>query len=355
MTITRVARIIGMIIVGVLGWQVGNALLEGVPQLGNLGLPPLVLQAVLAVVGALLGLIITPVLVVRPLVWVNREIKGLPIQSLVAATIGLFIGLLLAALLAVPLHYLPLSLGRLLPFAAALLFGYLGVVAALTRQKDLMGLLEAGFSRSGGRGRKSEYVLLDTSVIIDGRIADIAQTGFIEGTILVPRFVLNELQHIADSPDTLRRNRGRRGLDILNKLQKNEKVHIEITDMDVEEVDEVDSKLIRLAKRLDCPVLTNDYNLNRVAELQGIKVLNINELANAVKSVVLPGETIKVRIIQEGKEVGQGVGYLDDGTMVVVENGKQYINNTMEVTVTRVLQTVAGRMIFATPNGSDQR
>jgi len=353
--ITRASRIFGMIILGVVGWQVGNALLENPPLLGSLNLPPLVPPVVLAAVGAFLGMIITPLLTVRPLVWVNREIKGLPIQSLIAAIIGLVVGLLVAALLAVPLHYLPLSLGQLMPFVAAVLFGYLGIVTAVARQRDLMSLLDAGFARSTGKGRKSDYVLLDTSVIIDGRIADIAQTGFIEGTILVPRFVLNELQHIADSADTLRRNRGRRGLDILNKLQKNEKVPIEITDMDVDDVDEVDSKLIRLAKRLDCPILTNDYNLNRVAELQGIKVLNINELANAVKSVVLPGETIKVRIIQEGKEVGQGVGYLDDGTMVVVENGKQYINNTMEVTVTRVLQTVAGRMIFATPNGNNRR
>lgn len=168
----------------------------------------------------------------------------------------------------------------------------------------------------------------------------------------MPRFVLNELQHIADSSDSLRRNRGRRGLEILNQLQKHSDVPIEIADLDAPEAKEVDSKLVRLGKRLNAPVLTNDYNLNRVAELQGVRVLNINELANAVKAVVLPGETISVRIIQEGKELGQGVGYLDDGTMVVVEDGKQYINNTMEVTVTRVLQTVAGRMIFATPNGT---
>lgn len=353
--ITRVSRIFGMTILGIVGWQLGDALLANPPLLGHLNLPPLVPPVVLAGVGAFLGMVITPLLTVRPLVWVHREIKGLPIQSLIAAIIGLIVGLLIAALLAVPLHYLPLSLGQLMPFVAAVLFGYLGIVTAVARQRDLMSLLDTGFARSMGKARKSDYVLLDTSVIIDGRIADIAQTGFIEGTILVPRFILNELQHIADSADTLRRNRGRRGLDILNKLQKHKKVPIEITDMDVDEVDEVDSKLVRLAKRLNCPILTNDYNLNRVAELQGIKVLNINELANAVKSVVLPGETIKVRIIQEGKEVGQGVGYLDDGTMVVVENGKQYINNTMEVTVTRVLQTVAGRMIFATPNGNNRR
>ena len=209
-------------------------------------------------------------------------------------------------------------------------------------------MLGVRFSKEkGGRKEKEEVVLLDTSVIIDGRIADISQTGFIHGTVMIPRFVLNELQHIADSPDVLRRNRGRRGLDMLNKLQKESRVPIRITDADVSEIREVDSKLVRLAKDLDCPIITNDYNLNRVAELQGVKVLNINELANAVKAVVLPGETITVEIIQEGKELGQGVGYLDDGTMVVIEDGRRYIGQTVEVNVTRVLQTVAGRMIFA--------
>jgi uncharacterized protein YacL len=190
-------------------------------------------------------------------------------------------------------------------------------------------------------------VLLDTSVIIDGRIADVSQTGFIRETMLIPRFVLNELQHIADSPDPLRRNRGRRGLDMLNKLQKDSVVPIRISDMDVEEFSEVDDKLVRLARNLHCPIMTNDFNLNRVAELQGVIVLNINELANAVKAVVLPGETLHVRVIQEGKELGQGVGYLDDGTMIVVENGRRYINKGINVIVSKVLQTSAGRMIFA--------
>lgn len=352
MNLTRISRIIGLMILGVVGWQLGDALSQDLlSYIPMVQLPPFAVHGGLAVIGALIGFVVTPWLTVRPLTWINREIRGLPIQNLVAATIGLAIGLLIAALAAVPLHYLPLSLGRLMPFVGALLFGYLGIITGIARQKDLMNLLNTRLP-SGDKSEKSDYVVLDTSVIIDGRIADIAETGFIEGTILVPRFVLNELQHIADSADTLRRNRGRRGLEILNQLQKSDDVPIEITDMDVAEVSEVDSKLVRLGKRLNAPVLTNDYNLNRVAELQGVKVLNINELANAIKAVVLPGETIKVRIIQEGKEVGQGVGYLDDGTMVVVEDGKQYIDNTMEVTVTRVLQTVAGRMIFATPNGS---
>jgi uncharacterized protein YacL len=196
-------------------------------------------------------------------------------------------------------------------------------------------------------------VLLDTSVIIDGRIADISRTGFISGELLVPNFVLNELQHIADSSDTLRRNRGRRGLDVLRRLQEESVSPVRITDMDVDGVREVDDKLVLLAKQLHCPIVTNDYNLNRVAELQGVPVLNINELANAVKVVYLPGESFRVEIIQEGKEVDQGVGYLDDGTMVVIENGRSSIGSEIEVVVTKVLQTTAGRMIFARPESMD--
>ena len=218
------------------------------------------------------------------------------------------------------------------------------------RRKDLLNIIGTRLYREGPP-REDKCVLLDTSVIIDGRIADVSQTGFISGEMLVPRFILNELQHIADSSDALRRNRGRRGLDMLNRLQKESVVPIRITDMDAEDYREVDDKLIMLAKQLRCPIITNDYNLNRVAELQGVMVLNVNELANAVKAVVLPGESMRVRIIQEGKEMGQGVGYLDDGTMVVVENGRRYINNTIRVMVTKVLQTAAGRMIFAQPDG----
>ncbi len=222
------------------------------------------------------------------------------------------------------------------------------------RENDILNIVRARFP-SGGDGDGGEdgghRVLLDTSVIIDGRIADIARTGFIAGPMLVPSFVLLELQHIADSSDGLRRQRGRRGLDILNRLQKDSAVPIRITDLDVEGVRDVDDKLVILAKQLRAPIVTNDFNLNRVAELQGVTVLNINELANAVKAVYLPGETFEVRVIQEGKEPGQGVGYLEDGTMVVVEGGKDLINDAVDVLVTKVLQTAAGRMIFARPNG----
>lgn len=345
-----IARLVGLVILAAVGWNVGNAVTKDLPFAS-----PVAVHYVLTALGGIIGFIIAPWVSIRPVSWLQKEMHRIPIHTLVAATIGLIIGLLLAALLSIPLSGLPLGLGDILPFVAAVLFGYLGVMAAVVRQKDLFGLVGGRFGRGGAFGQKSEFVLMDTSVIIDGRISDVSQTGFIEGTLLVPRFILNELQHIADSADTLRRNRGRRGLDILNKLQKQSKIPIEITDMDAEEAEDVDNKLVRLARKLKCPILTNDYNLNRVAAIQGVKVLNINELANAVKTLVLPGETIRVRIIQEGKEVGQGVGYLDDGTMVVVENGRRFINNTMEVTVTRVLQTEKGRMMFATPNGGSGR
>jgi uncharacterized protein YacL len=192
-------------------------------------------------------------------------------------------------------------------------------------------------------------ILLDTSVIIDGRIADIAKTGFLPGKLLVPRFVLAELQYIADSADALRRQRGRRGMEVLSTMQKEPNIPVQITDMDVDGTSEVDDKLVILARQMHCPILTNDYNLNRVAELQGVTILNVNELANAVKSVLLPGEFLEIKVIQEGKEAGQGVGYLDDGTMVVVEDGKHFLDRLIMVEVTKVLQTAAGRMVFARP------
>jgi uncharacterized protein YacL len=214
--------------------------------------------------------------------------------------------------------------------------------------------LTLGSSQDGGL-TPNRQLLLDTSVIIDGRIADVSQTGFVMGPMLVPRFVLSELQHIADSPDALRRNRGRRGLDMLNRLQKESLVPVRITDMDVEGIDSVDEKLVALAKQLHCAIVTNDFNLNRIAELQGVLVLNVNDLANAVKTVFLPGEEMEIEIIQEGREIGQGVGYLEDGTMVVVEGGRRHMHQAIAATVTKVLQTSAGRMIFARPTDPDAR
>jgi len=194
-----------------------------------------------------------------------------------------------------------------------------------------------------------DYKILDTSVIIDGRIADIVKTGFVEGILLIPSFVLGELRHIADSSDLLKRNRGRRGLDILNQISKDTVIKVHIHEQDFDDINEVDSKLVRLGQVLGSPLLTNDYNLNKVAELQGVKVLNINELANALKPVVLPGEEMLVQVMKDGKEPGQGVAYLDDGTMIVVDTGRRFMGQNVTVLVTSVLQTAAGRMIFAKP------
>jgi len=229
-----------------------------------------------------------------------------------------------------------------------ILTGYVGIMIGAWKGKEFNPANWRVLSKTAHRGEIPK--ILDTSVIIDGRIADACETGFIEGPFIIPQFMLRELQHIADSSESLRRQRGRRGLDILNRLQKDTSIPFRITDIDVEGVREVDDKLVILAKQLRCPILTNDYNLNRVAELQGVLVLNINELANAVKAVYIPGETMEVQVIQEGKESGQGVGYLDDGTMVVIEDGKDYIDQLIPVVVTKVLQTAAGRMIFARIN-----
>jgi uncharacterized protein YacL len=309
-------------------------------------------------VGALFGLVLTPYLTTRPMRGLRALLGRLSAETLFAGLIGLVVGLLTAALLAFPLSMLPSPFGKILPFLGVLFFGYFGVAIFIMRQADISNLL-GGISshRNEGGGtnwaQTNRTILLDTSVIIDGRIADIAKTGFLPGTLLIPRFVLNELQYIADSPDGLRRQRGRRGMEVLSELQKASSVVVHISDVDVEGVREVDDKLVILARQMKCPILTNDYNLNRIAELQGVLILNINELANAVKSVVLPGEVMEVNVIQEGKEVNQGVGYMEDGTMVVVENGNKYLNQQIHVSVTKVLQTAAGRMIFARPEGKE--
>ncbi|TAH48222.1 MAG: PIN domain nuclease [Chloroflexota bacterium] len=343
-------RLIGMVVFAFLGAQIG-ILLSPQPLDHDFRF---ILVLILA--GAALGLLITPWITIRPYRWFRRQMRRVPAQQLLAATIGLIIGLIIAALTAFPLSFLPEPLKNILPFVALIVFGYTGAWVMVMRERDIFNLFGGRFARDGNRakttaaeGNSERTILLDTSVIIDGRIADISRTGFLDGVLTIPRFVLNELQHIADSSDALRRNRGRRGLDMLNKLQKDSIVPIKITDVDVEEVREVDDKLVRLAKQLRAPVLTNDFNLNKVAEIQGVRVLNVNELANALRAIVLPGENMHVKLVQEGKELGQGVAYLDDGTMVVVENGKKYLGNSIDVTVTRMLQTNQGRMIFATP------
>ncbi len=351
MSVEFVFRIIGLIIFSLGGAALGIELVDAGGVSRQNGLAAIIVSALVA---GLAGFIIMPFLSTRPYRAAQRRLKQMPATDLVAGVIGLVLGLLIAVLLAFPLSFLPSPLREIMPLVAAVVFGLLGMTTLESRRHDFASLLAARLplsrtSDTSAALSEERYVLLDTSVIIDGRIADIYRTGFLSGILMVPRFVLNELQHIADSSDALRRNRGRRGLDILNRMQKDPGARLRITDMDVEDVREVDDKLVALAKRLKCPVLTNDYNLNRVAEIQGVTVLNVNELANAVRLVFLPGESMRIEIIQEGKEIGQGVGYLDDGTMIVVEDGRRYIGNTIHVTVTKVLQTAAGRMIFAKP------
>jgi uncharacterized protein YacL len=304
-------------------------------------------------VGILIGLVLTPYLTTRPLRYIRDNLIRMPTERLVAIILGIFMGLIAASLVTLPLSTLPDPFKQILPLVSAVVFCYLSIIILTLRQQDLRSVLvyirEDRKAGAGGRTPEDRVILLDTSVIIDGRISDISKTGFIRSTLLVPNFVLHELQHIADSADPLRRNRGRRGMDVLKVLQQEIPIPIRITDMDVSEVREVDSKLVALARELNCPIMTNDYNLNRVAEIQGVTVLNINDLANAVKAVFLPGEEMAVKVVQEGREEGQGVAYLDDGTMIVIEDGRSYIQQTISVVVTKVLQTTAGRMIFARP------
>lgn len=347
MSIEFILRIIGMLVFAFFGGYAGKELAFQYQRDGFL--------YVIGIggVGALVGLILTPYLTTRPARALRSLLGRVAAETLFAGLLGLVVGLLTAALLAFPLSILPDPFGSILPFVGVLIFSYFGVSLFVMRQGDIMGLLGSISGRGGEGGGSSSWtnlnrnILLDTSVIIDGRVGDIAKTGFLPGTLLIPRFVLNELQYIADSPDGLRRARGRRGMETIAELQKLPNVMTRVSDIDVEGMREVDDKLVVLARQMKCPILTNDYNLNRVAELQGVTILNINELANAVKSVVLPGEVLRINVIQEGKEYGQGVGYMDDGTMVVVENGKDVIGEYREVSVTKILQTAAGRMIFA--------
>jgi uncharacterized protein YacL len=351
-------RLFGMVIMaivgGIWGQRIGNTMnLETSPG----SMPVEQYRFLFGLLGALIGLILTPYFTTRPAKAIRNGVTKATTQSLLASIIGLMVGLIVAALLSFPLSLLPEPFGSILPFAGAVIFGYLGISIFRLRQNDISDFIDSirgnrapeKEAADGTRWADSRTILLDTSVIIDGRIADISRTGFLPGSLLIPRFVLNELQYIADSPDNLRRQRGRRGMEVLSALQKEPGIPVRISDVDVDGVREVDDKLVVLARQMRSPILTNDYNLNRIAELQGVTVLNINELANAVKSVLIPGEMMTVQVIQEGRESGQGVAYMDDGTMVVVENGRDYMDRSITVIVTKVLQTAAGRMIFARP------
>lgn len=281
------------------------------------------------------------------IILIEITMKRFSVRNLSAAVFGLIFGFFMAWILTSVMRLIPMSIQMFasLQIILILIFCYLGMVIAM-RGKDEFNLI-IPYVKFVRQDKKDDIVILDTSVIIDGRIADIFRTHFIEGRIVIPRFVLKELQQIADSQDSLKRNRGRRGLDVLNKIQKSTDLDVRIQEEDFPEVKEVDAKLVKLAKLLGGKIFTNDFNLNKVAELQGITVLNVNELAGALRPVVLPGEPMEVLISKEGKEYNQGIAYLDDGTMIVIDSSKHLIGQKVKVIVTSVLQTSAGRMIFA--------
>ena len=281
--------------------------------------------------------------------------KQYTVRNILSVLVGVALGLLIHRLfmMVISLTGLPEEHLRQLGIATAIMFTYLGALTILRGQDEFTLMLP--FVTLDTKGSSEEMILLDTSVIIDGRISDICKTHFLPGKLIVPRFVLKELQLIADSSDPLKRNRGRRGLDVLNKIKANPNVQVKINEMDFPEFTTVDAKLVKMGQVMNAKVFTNDFNLNKVAELQGVKVLNINELANALKPIVMPGEMMQVKILKEGKEHDQGVAYLDDGTMVVVDNGRRRIGQTLNVSITSVLQTQAGRMIFAKPGDEAER
>jgi uncharacterized protein YacL len=350
--VIRNIRLLGAAIGGIVGLALATGtpgLFAGTPYGG-------IVLAAWTLAWIVVGFAILPYLTVVPAGWLVRQVQAISTAEFVTAVVGLLIGLLMGVLLGLPLSRLADPFGQWLPLGVSLILGLGMVGLTVAKRQDLVIAAETiGLFRRRDQEPTADplpgepHIVVDTSAIIDGRIAEIVESGFIYGTLVVPRFVLEELQHIADSSDTLRRNRGRRGLEILGRLQKDERTPVEIADEDFPELGEVDAKLVALAKSRSRAVLTNDFNLNRVAELQGVRVMNVNSLANAVKPALLPGETLRVRVIQEGKEAGQGVGFLDDGTMIVVEGGARFIDRDLDVSVTRVLQTVAGRMIFSQP------
>ena len=363
---------------GVIGWQLGLYISE--LSIDREVFLPWGLALTLA--GVIIGGVLVPYLILKPWRMCAEYINSLPGSALISGTAGLLVGLVVASLVSIPLYAMSGWVSWGVPVIVTVALGLFGLGMGVQRERDMRAIfpgldapiqttspangptMSSSGTTSNGNGwtgkadkvktqkmSRNGNILVDTSAIIDGRIADLSITGFLEGSLVVPRFVLDELRHIADSSDPLRRNRGRRGLEVLGKLRKDEAVPLQVLDVGVGNGNEVDAVLVQLAREMQSSILTTDYNLNRVAELQGVQVLNVNELANALKSIVIPGEELRVNIVQEGKEVGQGVAYLDDGTMVVVEGGRRYLNAFHDVAVTRVLQTAAGRIIFAQPKG----
>ena len=301
---------------------------------------PFQLSPVAAAIGGLL--------VGAAIILFELRVERVSLKRLIGAAFGSILGIIGAFLMSLVLSRVNVQNAPTLQFLQLFLLlwmTYVGLVVGANKG-DMLNLSALGGVFGGEKGPKKAFKILDTSVIIDGRIADIAETGFLDGVLVIPQFVLRELQLVADSADSMKRNRGRRGLDILQRIQKMAHLNVQIVEDDFPHVREVDMKLIELAKVYDCKVITNDFNLNKVAQLHGVEVLNINELANSLKPIVLPGETMRVFILKEGKEYNQGVAYLDDGTMVVVDNAKRMISKTIDISVTSVLQTTAGKMIF---------
>lgn len=347
----------------VLGGTIGFLYIPMIINLLNLDVNLLTNPYLGMTLGAIIFFILSYIIVdhvVNFFKWIEDTLIKLPAMDLLFGSLGMIVGLVISYLVTMPLQDINIQVfSQVLPIFITIILGYLGFRVGFRRREEFSNLLRIGkrdkLKEVPGDGdteladEMPKPKILDTSVIIDGRIADICSTGFLEGTLVIPQFVLGELQHIADSSDALKRNRGRRGLDVLNRIQKELPIKVEIYEGDFEEIAEVDSKLIKLAKVTDGVVVTNDFNLNKVCDLQRVPVLNINDLANAVKPVVLPGEELVVQVIKDGKEQRQGIAYLDDGTMIVVEEGRDYIGKTIEVIITSVLQTSAGRMIFAKP------
>lgn len=347
----KISRLFSMMLGGIIGYHLGKWLVISMGQTATeLYIPNLF--GIIAV-GIMFGYLMSPTLhreIVNFNKWVDGGIEKLTPRAITFGAWGLIIGLVIANLILIPFYFLfkqPQFFVSLFVISN-LVFGYVGL---------LVGGKVVLSSTSSHRNNAATCVpkILDTSVIIDGRIVDIYQTNFMEGKLLVPDFVFIELKRIADSTDYLRKNRGRKGLDALRKMQENFGDNVEIIDTEFRDTEEVDDKIIELARKLKCDVITNDYNLNKAAVIKDVRVLNINDLSNAVKSMVLPGEDIRLEVIKEGKERDQGVGYLDDGTMVVVEEGKQYLGEAVDMTVTNILQTSAGRVVFARPKDSPAR
>jgi len=353
-------------VIGIIVGYFISEILITIPQIANLAylstdISKVIFIIIISFIFGLILYIISPVIykgISNLIEYIEKSMQKMSITEIIYGTVGAVISLILMTFIAEPISSIHNQLGPILLILLNVLAAVIGAKIMIKKKDDITVLLvnikKPVIKDKKGKDSAKDVVvgipkILDTSVIIDGRIFDICETGFVEGPLVIPNFVLDELRHISDSSDSLKRNRGRRGLDILNKIQKELAIETQIVDDDFPKIAEVDAKLLKLAQKIQGKVITNDYNLNKVAEFQGVPVLNINELSNAIKPVVLPGEEMRIDIVKDGKESSQGVAYLEDGTMIVVEGGRKYIGQTTDVIVTSVLQTAAGRMIFAKP------